>query len=71
MELGKVYTVSASNVSSIRQLKRITWLPQDDVTVLELAKAMPLLINMAQNPWAYWEDYIPSDLRRHFKIEDQ
>ena len=55
----------------IRLRKSIVWNPQDDITTIELARLLPLLLSMASDPLIYWEDYIPAEAQRHFKISDQ
>ena len=66
-------SVLSSNTASaaIRQFKRIEWEPAADISTHELARLMPLLISMASNPTMYWEDHIPPEALRHFKISDQ
>lgn len=68
---GKITLNTEYTSVSIRRHKLINWRPADDITVLELAKITPLLIAMAKEPLAYWEDYIPSEALRHFHIADQ
>lgn len=64
-------TVSGVGYATVRKHKRIEWAPAADITAHELATLMPLLISMAAQPMNYWEDYIPTKTKRHFKISDQ
>lgn len=52
---------------SIRQPAKVEYLPQPDITAHEVARLLPILLRL-QQAW-YPEDYIPDDLKRHFKIE--
>ena len=65
------FMTSGAEEFLIRRHKRIEWAPQSDITAHELALLFPLLIAMAKDPLVYWEDFIPKDALRHFKISDQ
>lgn len=64
-------TVPSTQSTTIRPFKSIQWRPQSDISAHELAELMPLLISIAMRPLNYWEDYIPTEARRHFEIKDQ
>lgn len=53
-----------------RKKKHVVWTPQEDITAYEVAISMPFLIAMGRDPLNYWEDYIPTEVRRHFTIRD-
>lgn len=57
-------------ILAVRKHKKVEWSPAADITAHELATLTPLLINMAFHPTEYWEDFIPTEAKRHFKISD-
>jgi hypothetical protein len=67
-------TITFATQATLRESKRVDWVPKEDITTYELAMAMPALFALAHLRSYYPEDYIaglPENVRRHFRISDQ
>ena len=72
METGQGDT-AVTFTSKIRLPQRVDWTPHPDITVYELAIAVPILLLLARGRSYYPEDGIaalPENVRRHFRIHD-
>lgn len=59
-----------ANTVELKFPDRVAWTPQDDITVYELARAMPVLFAIAEGPASAAERVrcLASDVARHFTV---